>query len=300
MMKRFKKMCLGRQKVCTFFNFHHWQTRRLEASVSYGSFQLNFFLIAKGIIQDIQCSVEALESINELFFRDAEWRRAVNVWVSVQSDQSILKVGVFVLVESCVSGFVLQFGVGTIHVMNIKAPKHADCTVLLDARVVVGELLHAGFKQGGHICGSSNNVLFDQILDILVGNGHGNRMGLVSGSPAEWLVFEKVHNFFATGSHGHGDGSGRNSLRGRDNIGHDTFVVLESKKLSSTAESDHDFINVHENTVFVAKSANSLHVAWWHDEASSSSNNRFHHDRGNIVGTFIQNLFLQHVQCGLD
>ena len=97
-----------KEKVCTFLNFHqHWQTRRLVAIASYGSLQLNFLLEAKRIVQDIQRSIEALESINELVFSDAKWRRAVNVWVSVQSDQSILNVGLLVLVESLVSGFVL-------------------------------------------------------------------------------------------------------------------------------------------------------------------------------------------------
>mmetsp|Transcript_22651 Transcript_22651/g.64125 ORF Transcript_22651/g.64125 Transcript_22651/m.64125 type:complete len:551 (+) Transcript_22651:551-2203(+) len=254
---------------------------------------------AKGVIQDVERSVEALEAVDELIFGDVQRWRAVNVRVPVKADESVGGVGILVLFERVVGLLVLQLGVLSVDVVHVEASEHSDRSVLLDARVVVGQLLHARFEERRHALRSADNVLLQQVLDVLVGDCHGDRVRLVGGSVPERLILKEVHDFLAAGSHGERDGGGRNPLGAADDVRHDAVVVLEPEELSGAAESDHDFVDVHEDAVLVAECTNTLHVPLGHDEAAAGPDDALHHDGCDVVGPFVQNLLLKHVERGL-
>mmetsp|Transcript_23890 Transcript_23890/g.39501 ORF Transcript_23890/g.39501 Transcript_23890/m.39501 type:complete len:293 (-) Transcript_23890:319-1197(-) len=142
--------------------------------------------------------------------------------------------------------------------------------------------------------------MLEQKLDVLVGARQCDRMGLVGGTISKWLVVKEVHDFLTASSHGEWDGSRRDALSGSDDVRNDSFVVLETKHFSSTTKANHDFIAVHENTVFVAQSTNSLHVSRRHDQHTTSTNNRLQHDGSNVLWSFVEDLLLQHSQSTVN
>jgi len=255
---------------------------------------------SKGFVQDVKSTVEAFESVNEFLFADAERRRAVDVRESVQSNQSIVEEGLLVLEESVRWGLVLELGVLAMSVLNVEASKEPNGTVLLDRRMVFDELLHAGLKERSNGGSSSDDIVLQEILGVFVGNGHGDRVSGIGGSPSHGLVLKVIQDFLVAGNHGHWDGRRGDTLGAGDDIGHDSLVVLETKHFSGTSESHHDLIHVHQNVVLVAESTNTLQESIGENDASSSSLDGFGHDGSNIVWSLVEDLFLEHDKGRLD
>ena len=124
---------------------------------------------------------------------------------------------------------VLEFGVPPLEVLDIETPEQTDRSVLLDTRVFIGQTLHMTFEMRSQFLNTSNDVILNQILDILVCNSEGDWVSLISGSPAERLVFEIVHDFFTACGHRKWNCCPTDTFRSGNNIGHDTIVVLETK-----------------------------------------------------------------------
>ena len=64
--------------------------------------------VAKCFVQDVQCPVETLETINQFLLADDQRRGAVYMRVSVEADKPILIERFLVLVECFVCDFVLE------------------------------------------------------------------------------------------------------------------------------------------------------------------------------------------------
>ena len=57
---------------------------------------------------------------------------------------------------------------------------------------------------------------------------------------------------------------------------------------------------MHQDTVFVTNGTNTLEVSLWIDKAATGTYDTLEHDGRNLLGAFIQNLFFEHIQCGLN
>lgn len=254
----------------------------------------------EGFVQDIEGTVETLESINELFFGDGERWCTVDMGESVQSDQSLIDKGLLVLEKGFTGGLVLKLGVLALGVLDIETTKESNGSVLFNGGMVLDQLLHAGLEERSNCLRSSDNVVLQEVLGVFVGNGHGNGVSRVGAAPSHRLVFKEVQDFFVARHHRHGDRGGRDALCAGDNVGHDSFVVLESKHFSGTSETHHDLVDVHQNSVLVAESTNTLQEPVGEDHATTGSEDTFGHDGGNVVGAFVEDLFLEHDEGGLD
>ena len=254
----------------------------------------------KGFVEDAKGTVEALESINQFFLGNGEWGCAVDVGESVQSDQSLLQKGTLVLVEGLTGGLVLKLGVLALGVLNVETSKETNGAVLLDGGVVLDQLLHAGLEERGHVRCSSDNVVLQEVLGVLVGDRHGDGVSCVGRSPSHGLVLKVVKDFFVAGHHGHGYGGGGNTLGAGDNVGHDAIVILESEHFSGSSKAHHDLVHVHQDSVLVAESTNTLQKSIGENDATTGSLYALGHDGGNVVGSLVEDLFLEHDECGLD
>mmetsp|Transcript_7155 Transcript_7155/g.13160 ORF Transcript_7155/g.13160 Transcript_7155/m.13160 type:complete len:252 (+) Transcript_7155:389-1144(+) len=161
----------------------------------------------------------------------------------------------------------------------------------------IRQLLNVGFKEWSHGLNATNKVVLEQVLDIFVGTRQGNWVSLISTPPSKRLVIKKCHNVTVASRHGQRNACRRNTLGSRNDIRKDTLIILKAKELSSTSKSHHDFIGMHENTIFITQCSYTLHISRWHDQTSTRPNNGFHHDGRNGIRSFIENLFFQHLQC---
>ena len=224
----------------------------------------------------------------------------MDVWESVEADQSLSQKGLLVLQEGFGRSLVLELGVVALWVLDVEASEETNCSVLLDGRMVLDKLLHAGFEERSHIGNSSDNVVLDQVFGVLVRDGQGDRVSSVCGSPSHGLVLEVFHDFIVGGNHGHRNSGRGNTLGAGDNVGHDTVVVLESEHLTGSSESHHDFVDMHQDSVLVAESTNTLQKSIRENDTSTGTLDGLGHDRSDIFGSFVEDGFLEHDQSGLD
>src|SRR6185503_20525390 len=85
------------------------------------------------------------------------------------------------------------------------------------------------------------------------------------------------------------------SLRHRDQIGHD-FPVVDREPLAGATEARHHFIGDKHDAVLVTQIAQSLHVSIRRNQNAVCSNNRFDDQCGNSLWTFE----LEHFFCACE
>lgn len=254
---------------------------------------------AKRFVQHGQGPIEAIEAVQQFRFGNDQRWGAMNVRVAVQSDQSVVLVGLSVLAKGIVGRFVLEFGDASVQVLNIKTPEQSDGSKLFDARMTIGEALHSRGKDGRQlVLDAMHNVVLQQMLDRLIRDRHGDGMGLVRRPIPQRLVFKVFHNGGRTRGHAEWDGRPRNAFGGGHNVGHHTGIMLKTKESTGPSKSHHDFVQVQQNAVLVANGSDALQVAWRKDEHTTRPNNALNHNAGNEVRTFVEDLFFEHVESG--
>jgi hypothetical protein len=77
--------------------------------------------VTKSLVQNVQCPVKALESINHFVLADNQRRSTVDVRVSVDTNKSIIIVRFLVLMESFMSGLVLELRIGSVGLVDVEA-----------------------------------------------------------------------------------------------------------------------------------------------------------------------------------
>jgi len=82
---------------------------------------------------------------------------------------------------------------------------------------------------------------------------------LVRASPAQRLLFERLHDVLPTRSHRERQCGSGYSLRGGYDVGDDSIIILKAKQLSRSSESYHHLVAVQEDIVLIADSAHALH-----------------------------------------
>mmetsp|Transcript_12171 Transcript_12171/g.23269 ORF Transcript_12171/g.23269 Transcript_12171/m.23269 type:complete len:220 (-) Transcript_12171:822-1481(-) len=211
-----------------------------------------------------------------------------------QSNETGFVVGLLVLHKGLVDGLVLHLWDGPIGVHDIKATKQSNGSVLFDAGVLLGQGLHVFFHDGAQSCRVADNIILDEVLDLFVRTRHGNGVSLIGGSPTNGIFFKEIHNGFTAGRHGHGNGRRGDTLGTRDDIGQNSFKVLETKQFSGPSKSHHDFIEMQDNVVLVANGPYALHETFGGNQDTPRTDDGFKGNHGNGIRSFSQDLFFEH------
>lgn len=131
-------------------------------------------------IKHIKGLIETIESIEQFILVYDEGGCTVDVRVPMQTVQSIFLVGFLVLNEGLVCFLMLQSGDRTVWIVNVKATKQSHSTVLLDAGMVVRDVVHAFLKdRTDFVPHVIDYVILDKVLDGLICRSHRHGMCLV-------------------------------------------------------------------------------------------------------------------------
>mmetsp|Transcript_11348 Transcript_11348/g.23196 ORF Transcript_11348/g.23196 Transcript_11348/m.23196 type:complete len:220 (-) Transcript_11348:744-1403(-) len=185
-------------------------------------------------------------------------------------------------------------GLGAVGHDNVKSTKESGCAVLLDRGVVLSTLLEVVLEHRRHLLDVPNDVVAEHLLDVGVRGSHGHGVGLEGGAPAHGVLFEELHHLVADGDHGNGCDTRAEALGASDDVRNDAVVPLESPHVSGPAEPNHDLIEVEEDVVLVAKSADALHVTIREGQDTRGARNTLEHDARNVVSSLVEDLFLKH------
>mmetsp|Transcript_23558 Transcript_23558/g.35348 ORF Transcript_23558/g.35348 Transcript_23558/m.35348 type:complete len:231 (+) Transcript_23558:259-951(+) len=214
----------------------------------------------------------------------------------MDASQAILNEGLFVQGKGWSKCLMLQSGVLSTRGLYIEATHKTDGTVLLEAGVGHDHLLHLLLEKGGFALHLTNDVFLEQILDVLVSTGHGYRVSLVGTAITQGLVGKEVDNLLRRSRHTERNTGTGDTLGSRDDVRNDTLIMLKAKQLARTSKAHHNLVTNHHNVVLGTHSADSLHVTWRHDQDSTGSDDALHEDASNGIRSFVQNLFLEHVE----
>lgn len=230
-------------------------------------------------VQHGYCLIEPLEAIQQLLLLYDERRGAVDVRVAVQTDQAVVTKRRPVRGERFVGSLVLQLRVAPVSVLDVKAAEQTNRAELFDARVLVGEVLHAGLEQRRHALDAPHDIVAQNVLDCLVRHRHGDGVRLVRRAVPQRLVVEESHDFVRASRHTQRDRCSRDSLGGGHDVWHNPVVVLKTEELAGPAKANHDFVYVQENAVLVTNRTDALHVPIGHGQDAPRPHDATNGDR---------------------
>mmetsp|Transcript_71522 Transcript_71522/g.231571 ORF Transcript_71522/g.231571 Transcript_71522/m.231571 type:complete len:331 (+) Transcript_71522:130-1122(+) len=203
-------------------------------------------------VQLLQCLRQALEAIPELGLGDDQG------WATMQqrrAEEAHQAVGCHGLPEisqgrrrrlaELLDGLAVQ-------ALQVDAAEEADGAALLHGDVPLHEGLDLLHHRLLELLGLLREALADGELHALIGTCQSDRVGMVRGTPAQWLVLEPPLDRLSDANHGHRQKGASEALGRGDDIRHHVFKVLEGPEFPRPAEAGHDLVQDEEDAVLVA------------------------------------------------
>ena len=139
----------------------------------------------------------------------------------------------------------------------------------------------------------ADDIILNHVSHGLITSDTADGVSLISCSPSKWVCSKEVLNVLSETNCRERKIRARKTLGTGEDIWGNTFVRLESKKLTASANASHDLIDDQENAVLITKSSYTLNNFRWINQDTSGASDSFHHDGGNCGRIFVDNGLLK-------
>jgi hypothetical protein len=139
----------------------------------------------------------------------------------------------------------------------------------------------------------ADDIILNHVSHGLITSDTADGVSLISCSPSKWVCSKEVLNVLSETNCRERKIRARKTLGAGEDIWGNTFVRLESKKLTASANASHDLIDDQENAVLITKSSYTLNNFRWINQDTSGASDSFHHDGSDCGRIFVDNGLLK-------